>query len=198
VIIDYTYFTGNLTIAQLSQSEVVADLNILIEREEPAYLKKLLGLGFYRAFEAGIDPISGADQRWLDILQGVEYEYNGTDYEWIGLENSQKQSPIANYIYTKYLEKEVVQSTGIGQVKPATENGSLASITPKVVRAWNEMVDWEYALIRFLHENAAIYPEWKPYSTNYWFFNWDGSRYLHRYPCNKWPDIFHPRNTLGI
>lgn len=193
MIIDSTYFTGNLTIAQLSQPEVRDDLELLIAREEPKYLKLLLGLGFYNAFIDGIDPISGAEQRWLDLLNGIEYEYNSRDYEWIGFENDLKQSPIANYIYAQYLKNLVETMTGVGTVKPATENGSLASATPKIVRAWNEMVEWQKGLIRYLRENRSIYPEWKPYSSNYWFLQ---TSYYGE--CNHWPDIFHKQNTLGL
>lgn len=193
ILTDYTYFTGQLTIAQLSQPEVREDLDVLIEREEPKYLKQLLGISFYNAFIAGIEPISGAEDRWLNILNGLEYEQNSRWYEWIGFENDLKQSPAANYIYTQYLKKEVEQTTGIGQVKPATENGSLASATPKIVRAWNEMVDWQIGLIRYLNANKSIYPEWKPYSTNYWFL-YDSCHNR----CNRWPAIFHKQNTLGL
>lgn len=194
MIIDYTYFNGQITIAQRSQPEVRADLDTLIERLEPRYLKLLLGLGFYNAFIAGIEPISGAEQRWLDILNGIEYEKNGRYYQWIGFENDLKQSPIANYIYTKYVEKEVEQATGIGIVKPATENGSLASATPKIVRAWNEMVVWQRGLIRYLDENRSVYPEWEP-TINYhnWYYT---NRYYNR--CEEWPDIFRIKNTLGL
>jgi hypothetical protein len=193
VIIDSTYFTGNLTIAQISQPEVSDDLDLLIEREEPKYLKLLLGLGFYNAFIAGIDPISGAEQRWLDLLYGVEFEYNGRDYQWIGFETDTKQSPIANYVYTEYLKNLVETMTGVGTVKPATENGSLAFASPKIVRAWNEMVEWQKGLILYLRENRIIYPEWKPYSSNWWFLQ--SSHYGY---CNHWPSIFRKQNTLGL
>jgi hypothetical protein len=199
VIIDETYFTGNLTIAQLSQMEVRDDLDLLIEREEPKYLKLLLGLRFYNAFIAGISPISGAEQRWLNLLNGIEYEYNNREYQWIGFENDLKQSPIANYVYTQYLKNLVETMTGVGTVKPATENGSLAFASPKIVRAWNEMVEWQTGLIRYLRENRSIYPEWRPYSSNYWFLASNGTLYTNYYnECNHWPDIFHKQNTLGI
>lgn len=195
MIIDYTYFRGEIMIAQLSQAEVREDLQLLIDKYETSYLKKLLGLGLYNAFIAGIDPISGADQKWLNILQGVEYEHNGKDYEWIGFENSEKESPIANYVYYKYITKEVEQTTGIGQVVPKAENAVIASADPKRVRAWNEMVNWQRGLIRYLDQNRNIYPEWRP-NINYhvWYYS---NRYYNR--CeNEWPEIFRLKNTLGI
>lgn len=195
MIIDYTYFRGEITIAQLSQASVREDLQLLINKYEQRYLKQLLGLDMYNAFMAGIDPISGADQKWLNILQGVEYEHNGNTYEWIGFENDLKESPIANYVYYKYITKEVELTTGIGQVVPKAENAVIASAVPKLTRAWNEMVDWQRGLIRYLDDNRSLYPEWRPY-TDYsrWYWGYDNN-YCNR---NRWPEIFHKKNTLGL
>lgn len=192
MIIDYTYFRGEIMIAQLSQAEVREDLQLLIDKYEQRYLKQLLGLALYNSFMSGIEPISGADQKWLNLLQGIEYEHNGRLYQWVGFENEEKESPIANYVYYKFVTKEVEQNTGIGIVKPKAENAVIASALPKLVRAWNEMVNWQRDLIRYLDINRSVYPEWKPV-INYhvWFY------------CNSrcydgWPEIFRIKNTLGI
>lgn len=192
-IVDYTYFKGEITIAQLSQPEVLEDVNRMISKYETRFLKSLLGLGFYNAFMDGIDPISGAEERWMKILLGTEYEHNGKDREWIGFQNMEKESPIANYVYTKYLEKESSQAVGIGVVRPVAENAIVVSVVEKTVRAWNEMVEWEYELIRYLDANRLEYPEWKPYSHSRWFYN-----DFYRTGCGNWPEIFHVKNTLGI
>lgn len=196
-IINYTYFQGEINIAQLSQAGVAEDLDILIAKYEPKYLKTLLGLGFYNAFIAGIEPISGAEQRWLDLLYGVAYEYKDKDYEWMGLQNDIEESVIANYVYCQYLTKEAQQTVGIGQVLPKAENSVNASPTPKIVRAWNEMVNWQHSLIHYLDTHKDVYPEWKPYPTNYkcgclWIWNYYRTCYY------DLPDIFRKRNTLGI
>jgi hypothetical protein len=197
-IIDYTYFRGDIVIAQLSQQAVMEDLEILINKYEPKYLKLLLGLGFYNAFIAGIDPISGAEQRWIDLLEGVAYTTNGKDYEWMGFTNDLKESVIANYVYYSYVTKEVQQTVGIGQVKPLAENAANVNPTQKLTRVWNEMVEWQHSLIHYLDTHKALYPEWVPYpSMNYerydlWFYNY------YRTMCHELPVIFRKINSLGI
>lgn len=201
MIIDYTYFRGEITIAQKSQLEVREDLQLLINKYEPVYLKQLMGFALYTAFIAGIDPISGAEQRWIDLLEGVVYEANGRDYEWMGFENNLKESVIANFVYSKYIQKEIEQTTGIGQVRPTAENAVIVSALPKIVRAWNEMVNWQKAFIHYLDQNKSVYPEWKPYSQNRWFYFGLSPDYEfcgNYEECDYWPEIFHRKNNLGI
>ncbi len=200
MIIDESYFRGEITIAQLSQATVLSNLDTFISKYEPRFLKQLLGLSFYNAFIDGIDPISGAQQRWLDLLNGVEYEYNDRLYEWVGFQNTDKLSPIANFVYYQFTTKQVQWTVGTGEVKPKNENSTMVSATPKLVRAWNEMVEWNHSLLQYLDAHKAEYPEWKPYTEHRWWFSWNGwyDRWYGSPWCDVWPDIYHLKNTLGI
>lgn len=201
-LIDDSYFRGEINIAQLSQATVRSTLAQFIEKYEPKCLKQVLGLQFAIDFMEQIDPVSGTiEQRWLDLLNGKVYEFQGRSFEWIGFVNDQKESLIANFIYFWWIRKEVQQTTGMGQVKPAGENGTITSSMNTTVRAWNEMVEWSHSLVLFLDANRAVYPEWKPYSMNrFWMidFYWPfyGINFFRR--CNHWPDEFYKINYLNL
>ena len=170
MIIDYSYFRGEITIPQMNQPEVLNVVNAMISKYEPRFLKSLFGLSFYQEFEQGIDPVSGdMDQRWSDLLDGTIYTYNDKEYEWVGFSNSSKESPIANYVYSKLMEKDILYTTVTGTVKGKAENSMSANPIDKIVRAWNEMVEWNISLIEYLNRNTETYPEWiakNPYCKN--------------------------------
>lgn len=75
MLIDTSYFTGPLTIAQLGQKAVEDSLNTFINRFEPTIMEAALGYDFYQAFLAGLDVTSDEfiEQRWLDLLNGVAF-----------------------------------------------------------------------------------------------------------------------------
>lgn len=84
-LIDTSYFAGPLTIAQLGQKAVDDSIKDFINLHEPDFLWAALGYEFYQNFLAGLleDTV---DQKWLDILQGVEFT-NLSSYKrkWVGL-----------------------------------------------------------------------------------------------------------------
>lgn len=83
-LIDQTYFQGDLTIAGLDRPSVIERLNLFIEKYEDQFLRDLFGYSMYKALLDGLSEPS-VDQRWLDILQGTEYEYSGRTRQWRGL-----------------------------------------------------------------------------------------------------------------
>ena len=75
MLIDTSYFTGPLTIAQLGQQSVIDSLNDFINRYEPIIMEAALGYDFYQAFLQGLEVSSDEEieQRWLDLLNGVAF-----------------------------------------------------------------------------------------------------------------------------
>lgn len=204
-LIDITYFYGEINIAQIDNATVSSTVNDFIKKYEPKCLKQLLGVGFALEFMAQVDPVSGpVEQRWLDLLNGKTYEYQGRTYQWMGFVNEDKESILANYVYYWWIRKEVQQTTGMGQVKPSGENGSITSSKNTTIRAWNEMVEWAHSLVLYLDAHRDLYPEWKPYSNNRWwilfcywpFYNYYGNYIFRR--DNEWPEVFYTINYLNL
>lgn len=70
-----------------------------------------------------------------------------------------KKSLIANYIYWLWMANEASNTTGTGEKITANQNAVTASPASKMIRAWNQMVDWNKELIEFLLTKYDVYPE---------------------------------------
>ena len=158
--IDTTYFYQELSIAQISQPEVAASLTAIIDFRENELLTRLMGYELKKAYDTGILANS---QIFKDIRDGKEYtDSSGRLTKWVGLAftvGTSKKSLIANYVYYWYMRDNYTFTTGGSEKKsPAVDS---VSIDAKLVRAWNEMVAWNFALHNFLIDNADIYPEYE-------------------------------------
>lgn len=163
-LIDNTYFVGDLHIASLSNSLVLARLTSFITKYEGQLLQDLLGYPLYKAFKAVIDEADPA-QKWKDLRDGVEYtDVNDRTRKWMGLRDStSKRSIVANYVYYWWLRDKASATTEIGEVTDKAEATQPAqeSANVKMVRAYNEMVEWIAELIMFLNSKVDDYPEWE-------------------------------------
>lgn len=174
-LIDATYFVNELDIP--GQSNTVdstgSALSSFIVKYETRYLKELLGLDLYAEFQAGllIDPI---EQKWIDLRNGLRNE-------------TTKESPIANYVYYWWMRNHASRTSAIGEVVPVAENSERTSPIGKMVRAWNEMVDWNYEVLDILTVDVleSYFPLYKDcYGPGYY--------------RNQTPELFTHQNTLNL
>lgn len=170
MLIDATYFVGEILVANASTQAVAPNLTVFINKYETKFLKQLLGDALYAEFTSGLgeDPIPPKWQELKNLL----------------VDTAAKTSPIANYIYYWYQRDQVVKTVGVGQAKPAAENATITTGGEKFTRAWNEMVDFT----RCFTLDAGTYPTWVN------SFKWTWSR------LRGWsyPDIYSPINSLNI
>src|SRR5678816_2665043 len=159
MIIDHTYFTQKLSIPQRGNTEGQELLADFITSYEEEYLKKVLGYDLWKAFDAGIAGSGTPDQRWLDLLDGLEFTYLSKNYKWEGFATMQK-TPIANYVYYKWMEDQSDINTLVGTAVQNVDNNSRVNAITKMVDAWNRMVDMNRTLWMFLKANTDTYPEW--------------------------------------
>jgi len=161
-LIDISFFFGNLHIAQKSDAAVSSSLNWFIDEYEPRLLTDLLGYELYEAYKTGI-AAGSPDAKWTDLRDGKAYTNRaGITVKYQGLKWSiggSKKSPIANYVYWYWMENQVSDSTGTGE--KVTDAQASAGVSPatKMIRAWNQMADWNRELLEFLLSNETDYPE---------------------------------------
>jgi hypothetical protein len=84
MLINASYFVGELNIPKVSNTDVSEKLAWFINKYESELLTNLLGYSLYKAFMEGIvvDPM---DSKWSDLLYGAEYNYNGYTKYWKGI-----------------------------------------------------------------------------------------------------------------
>jgi hypothetical protein len=161
-LIDHTYFRGLLTIGDISKgnSPVVGNTvnDTFIPIYEKEYLRKALGDELYLDFIAGLaeDPIA---QKWLDLRDGIVYTVNDKRYVWQGFVNSDKVSPIANYVYIEYMTNNAVQSTGTGTGVNNQQNATPVSPSAKIQRASSDMLTMNDSLYYYLRNHTDDYGE---------------------------------------
>lgn len=176
-IIDSTYFINEILIAGLSNTvdSTGSKLSGFIEKYETRFLKELLGKTLLDEFKSGLeeDPVP---VKWVDLKN-------------ILANNSTKESPIANYVYYWYMRNKSTETASIGEIKPNTENGSMASSVQKQVRSWNEMVDWNFEVLEFIKDNIIDYPSFNP--ANGFYHGYGFYRCYHN-------ELFIRQNTLNI
>lgn len=161
-IIDRTYFDGGLlNISGTELSSIQEKIGDFISVYETEYLKKVLGYPLWKLFNAQLP--APADQRYKDILNGVEFtDANGNVEYWIGLKDS-LNNPIAMYVWFYYEGQNASYSSTQGEQKGKTENASNVSVITKQVLYWNKMKRLTDELWEFLYSaktaGVRTYPE---------------------------------------
>lgn len=170
-------YLPNVTIA--SRAEAIR-LNDSIEHYEPVFLKTIFGYDLYTLFTAGL---LSTDPLYEAIRDGGTYfDLNGIEQEWLGF-TSEHYNPIANYIYFNHRKNYTTDTQGTGEYSNTQEDGTTASVYPKMVNAWNDMVDMNKALHGYLYANASSYPSY---------------RYLTSDTDGKYIELFTYINTLNL
>ena len=166
--IDHTYFFAELSIAQ--KADVANSLLMFINEHEERLLTDLLGYELYKAYKTGIaEPTPAA--KWTEIRDGAEYtSRSGYLTKWKGLiliygsgAVKSKKSLIANYVYWHWMSNNQTVSTGSGEKAAANQAAEFVPVAPKMIRAWNQMVDWNRMLIDYIVSKWDTYPEFHNY-----------------------------------
>lgn len=148
-LIDKTYFAKGLcAIANSNETDVVsrsiaANVQNYIDIYESEYLKMLLGDDLYDYVMA-----HPSEPRIVALIGKLK---NTTTL----------QSPIANYVFYRYMKLNQVIQTQSGD-KENSQAGMITNVNASLyVAVWNQMVDWSIDLYDWLVENSTTYPEFE-------------------------------------
>lgn len=160
-LIDETYFKGRINLADISDSTDVVTGNTVnntfIPLYETEYLKRALGYEMYKAFTNAL--AESPATKWTDLRDGAEYTIGSKTYKWDGLINSDKVSPIANYVYCEYLRAQAIQVRANGTSVNQKQNSTAVSPAQKISSAWQDMNEMNKSLWQFINTNIDDYPE---------------------------------------
>ena len=141
--IDTSYFINDISVPVNQYQE--AYLIQYITRWENEILKRLLGYTLWKALIADLDGGNPQTPRFTYLVNGTEFsfEYDGhtINTKWEGLRNTQLVSLIAYWVYFNLRNEKESFYTGIGQRRGKGENSVMADPVPKLVSAWNKMID---------------------------------------------------------
>ena len=159
MIIDSTYFKGEISIPNLDSVWVSENLTNFINKYEKKILIDLLGNDLYLKFIAGIAE-SEPDNKWIYLRDGREYpiNYNGSEHnvKWGGLKNSEKESLLSYFIYYYLVKDGHISFGGTSTSINKTQNSESVSPVNKLVNAWNSGVEIYGSILRSNYENKVI------------------------------------------
>jgi len=162
-LIDKTYFVHDINIPD-DDYEALAPI---ITRYEKEILISLFGYALWKlinAYNSGTSP-----QRIKDIVEGKEYTVSGETIKWNGLQNTDKISLIAYYVFYWYLRNETTRTSTLGEVGSKNENAIPASPAQRLSGAWHRLRELygfasQDSLIasayNFMTEHESNYDEW--------------------------------------
>lgn len=158
-IIDDTYFKSlNREIPNLDEadSRSFAELERIIDEKCRLLLLNFLTVEQFQEFDSYLvnglfpedaqpDPLlpDYVPQKWIDLVNGVTYQANNFTLKWNGLIYSlgiSKQSLLADYVYSFWLESQVSYMTGVGDAKGQPKGAVLVNPTQRYVNTWNDFV----------------------------------------------------------
>lgn len=130
---------------------VKSDLDQMILKYEREYLIHTLGYPLFKLFTAeldntesnGLDP--GADPKWDELLNGLEYTIDDTLTNFRGLrfqDGTKYESPIADYIYWNYIRKDSKTYGGLGVQKEVPGNAMIDNEVRYATDAWRSYYKW--------------------------------------------------------
>ena len=193
-----------------------------IEQYEREALVCLLGYPLYKLFfdeldsneDNGLAP--GADAKWNELLNGLEYTFDGKTVNWRGLrfndetgilfnDAKRKQSLIAYYIYYFYIKKDIVTYTASGTHRINAANSESVNIIDKSVRAWQQFYNLSIgnygevrtSVNRFGMHSIDYYGSSNKDRSLYQFLSDQNQLVEDKYP--DWePTFFANQNRLGV
>lgn len=192
MLLNKSYFVGERDIPNTVSLDVDSLLENLSNIHERDFLIKALGYGLFIPFIEDLKTGTPA-QRTMDILFGQNYiALNGLPTRWDGLVAVTAEikddplemtiegvdlsfdvssatllpelvSPLADYIYYRWLRQNSSLTTDLGQMKADSQNSTRVSPRYVQTQAWNSMVERTVKLKEFLYINLATYPEFSNY-----------------------------------
>lgn len=187
MLIDPAFFEFERKIIDKETPEVRVNLLAFIAKYETEFLEVTLGEQLAAAFRAGLEEET-INPAWLALRDGATYlDEGGNSRRWKGLTRSitlipavmdgatvltpavlLKQSPIADYIYYRFVRNLNDQMTAISTVKNQGETSVSVPPNNKLAKAWNDMSEGVRELYEFVYANYSTYG-WEIYGQFVWY-----------------------------
>lgn len=158
------YYQRQLTVPNasgLSANGEPDKLEILADGVPRMFLQNALGNVLFNELDSYVTNgvlDSGAPQKWLNLVNGVEYTKSNVLKTWKGLTYSEgafKTSILAYVTYYHWLIDNVSNTTNFGEVVGKSKGAENVDSTQKVVEIWNELVKMNQSYYNYQHANIS-------------------------------------------
>ena len=147
-LIDGSYFQRELFVPNADDTERSAytELQEFIDDKTRLLLREVLGYALFKDLDSNITNgvlDVGAPQKWLNLVNGVEYVESGNTYYWEGLlvqEGAFKKSLLANFVFYHWLYYNQSTMSGVGEVVLNAKNAVGINSTQRLTAVWNQFV----------------------------------------------------------
>jgi hypothetical protein len=171
-LLTYTDFqTHPMYIAPGQFSGATQVANIILETQKKI-LKELLGAPLFAGMDADYDTVNNVfqSQKWIDFVDGYEYQESGVTVKWAGVKNMLK-----GFIFFEYQKFNHIKNSQLGNVLPNIQNATVSTTFANEVQVYNEAIekygfDWCYMFFRnrkLMYSINTQYPEWEPTAYNF-------------------------------
>ena len=150
MIIDATYFekgilyipnNKDISVSPVDAPSTQSELEVFIDNYERDLLINALGVSLFNQLVLAMDDLPNAEQKWQDLVEGLDYTVGGHSYRWEGLRGYNKQSVIAFYVYCHYLRNDESTYTTTGIVRSTAKNADNYDPTGKYIQAYNSFLE---------------------------------------------------------
>jgi len=137
--IDESYFINDISIPNLGNDRVIANLDSALNKYEREALISILGYELYDLMNADDSSV-----RFQEIINGADFTFSfegkTIKRKWLGLANTDKESLIAYYTYYYYVKNRNTIFSGIGNITPDAESADQSTPMLKLVTAYNAYI----------------------------------------------------------
>ncbi len=108
---------------------------------ERLFIISLLGVEGANELKTALDDLVNADQKWIDLIEGVNYTVDGVVYRFDGLRGNDKESLVAYYVFCKYMENDESTYSTTGVVKSNASNSDSLKPSRKYLDCWYQFLN---------------------------------------------------------
>lgn len=172
-----------------NNSQALTDMITDVEKQ---ILINVNGLTFYNDLQAALADLPNADQKWQDLVNGVEYDGKF----WEGLNNA--HNLLAYAIYYSFNSRNVDFYTSVGMAQPNVENSTRTNHTQKLVSMWQTFLNkyqrgnyFNYSYFNrydYCYFNETNVSLWQYLNDNAETYDFMNSRFR----------LYEPVNSLGL
>ena len=170
-LLTYTDFaTHPMYIAPGQFSGATQVANIILDTQKKI-LKELLGAPLFAEMDADYDTVNNVfqSQKWIDFVDGYEYQESGVTVVWKGAKNMLK-----GFVFFEYQKYNLIKQSQLGSVIPNIQNAVQSTIYTNEIDCYNKAIDlygfdWNFMFYsnKLRRYNRFEYPFYEPTAYNF-------------------------------